>query len=33
MLAGNAFYNIHPYEDEAEIYPLIDSILQKECDS
>lgn len=20
MLAGNSFYNIHPYEDEAEIY-------------
>ena len=33
MLAGNTFYNIHPYEDEAEIYPIIDSILQKECDS
>ena len=33
MLAGNAFYNIHPYKDEAEIYPIIDSILQKECDS
>ena len=33
MLAGNAFYNIHPYEDEAEIYPIIDSILQKVCDS
>ncbi len=28
MLAGNSFYNIHPYEDEAEIYPIIDSILQ-----
>lgn len=33
MLAGNKFYNIHPYEDEAEIYPIIDSILQKVCDS
>ena len=33
MLAGNSFYNIHPYEDETEIYPIIDSILQKECDS
>lgn len=33
MLAGNAFYNIHPYEDEAEIYPIIDSILQRVCDS
>lgn len=30
MLAGNGFYNIHPYEDESEIYPIIDSILQKE---
>ncbi len=28
MLAGNSFYNIHPYEDEAEIYPIIDSILK-----
>ncbi len=28
MLAGNSFYNIYPYEDEAEIYPIIDSILQ-----
>ena len=33
MLAGITFYNIHPYEDEAEIYPIIDSILLKECDS
>ena len=33
MLAGNSFYNIHPYKDETEIYPIIDSILQKECDS
>lgn len=30
MLAGNGFYNKHPYEDEDEIYPIIDSILQKE---
>ena len=33
MLAGNSFYNIHPYEDEAEIYSIIDSILQKEYDT
>ena len=33
MLAGNSFYNIHPYEDETEIYPIIDSILQKEYDT
>ena len=30
MLAGNSFYNIQPYEDETEIYSIIDSILQKE---
>lgn len=29
MLAGNSFYN----EDETEIYPIIDSILQKEYDT
>ncbi len=33
MLAGNSFYNIHPYEDEAEIYSIIDSILQKNRNS
>ena len=33
MLAGNSFYNIHPYEDETEIYPIIDRILQKEYDT
>ncbi len=30
MLAGNGFYNKHHYEDEDEIYPIIDSILLKE---
>ena len=29
MLIGNSFYNIYPYKNEAEIYPIIDSILQK----
>ena len=29
MLSGNCFYNIHPYKNETEIYPIIDSILQK----
>jgi len=29
MLMGNSFYNIYPYKNEAEIYPIIDSILQK----
>lgn len=30
MLTGNGFYNKRPYEDEDDIYPIIDSILQKE---
>lgn len=27
MLTGNPFFNIHPYSEEVEIYPVIDSIL------
>ena len=30
MLNGNSYFNIHPYETEDEIYPLIDTILHKE---
>ena len=28
MLTGNPFFNIHPYSEEKEIYPIIDSILK-----
>lgn len=27
MLTGNPYFHIHPYTDEADIYPIIDSIL------
>ena len=30
MLNGNSYFNIHPYETEDEIYPIIDTILHKE---
>lgn len=30
MLNGNSYFNIHPYETEDEICPLIDTILHKE---
>lgn len=28
MLNGNPYFHIHPYENESEIYPLIDEILK-----
>ena len=28
MLTGNPHFHIHPYENEAEIYPLLDQILK-----
>jgi len=28
MLTGNLYFHIHPYENEDEIYPLIDEILK-----
>ena len=28
MLTGNEYFNIHPYRNEEDIYPLLDSILQ-----
>ena len=28
MLTGNKYFHIHPYRDEEEIYPILDSILQ-----
>lgn len=28
MLTGDAYYNIHPYEKEEDIYPIIDRIMQ-----
>lgn len=28
MLTGNSYFHIHPYENEDEIYPLIDEILK-----
>lgn len=28
MLTGNPYFNIHPYETEEEIYPIIDEILR-----
>lgn len=27
MLTGNPYFNIHPYENEADIYPILDSLL------
>lgn len=27
MITGNPYFTIHPYTDEADIYPIIDSIL------
>lgn len=27
MLTGNSYFHIHPYEDEKEIYPVLDDIL------
>ena len=29
MLAGDGYFQIHPYRDEAEIYPLLDAILSE----
>ena len=28
MLTGNPYFHIHPYENEAEIYPILDTILK-----
>lgn len=28
MLTGNPYFNIHPYESEADIYPILDSVLK-----
>lgn len=28
MLTGNPYFHIHPYESEADIYPLLDSVLK-----
>lgn len=28
MLTGNQYFNIHPYEKEEDIYPIIDNILK-----
>lgn len=28
MLSGNSYFHIHPYTTEADIYPLLDTILQ-----
>lgn len=28
MLTGNSYFHIHPYTTEADIYPLLDTILQ-----
>ena len=28
MLTGNPYFHIHPYENEAEIYPRLDTILK-----
>ena len=30
MLSGNGYFQIHPYENEAEIYPVLQAILEKE---
>ena len=27
MLTGNTYFNIHPYEKEEDIYPILDNIL------
>lgn len=27
MLNGNAYFKVYPYENEAEIYPVLDKIL------
>ena len=29
MLTGNPYFKIHPYSEEAEIYPILDKILQE----
>ncbi len=29
MLSGNGYFQIHPYENEAEIYPVLQAILEK----
>ena len=29
MLTGNAYFQLYPYEDESEIYPLLDRILHR----
>lgn len=29
MLTGNPYFNIHPYEQEEDIYPLLDEILER----
>ena len=29
MLTGNAYFHLYPYEDESEIYPLLDRILDR----
>ena len=31
MLNGNAYFKVYPYENEAEIYPVLDEILGKQC--
>ena len=28
MLTGNPYFHLHPYENEAEIYPILDTILK-----
>ena len=28
MLTGNSYFHIHPYESEADIYPVLDSVLK-----
>ena len=28
MLTGNPYFHIHPYESEADIYPVLDSVLK-----
>ena len=29
MLTGNPYFHIHPYDNEQEIYPLLDQILKQ----
>ena len=29
MLTGDPYFHIHPYEDESEIYPVLDEILHR----